>query len=500
MSDNATHVKTDVVLVGAGIMSATLSALLKLVEPNWSITVVERLDAAAAESSDPWNNAGTGHSALCELNYTPESPDGTIEIAKAINVNEQFQVTRQFWAYAHEHGILTDVRSFLNPVPHVSYVHGAENVDYLRRRRDTLVRNPLFATMEFVDEPDEFARRLPLMAAGRDFSDPVGLNWTEAGTDVDFGALSRQLLAFGTTRGMDTLFGHDVRDLDQGSDGSWTVKVVNRRTGEKLSLHSKFVFVGAGGGALPLLQKSGIKEAKGFGGFPVSGLWLRTNNPDLTRRHHAKVYGLPPLGAPPMSMPHLDTRVITGRDWLLFGPFAGWSPKFLKTGKVTDLPLSVKPNNLASMIGVGLTELPLLKYLIGELLQSFGNRVDTLRQFAPSAVGNDWELAVAGQRVQVIRRDPKKMGILEFGTTVLAAADGSIAGLLGASPGASTAVPAMLEVMQRCFPDRYPSWEPKLKEMVPSLGTKLSDNPGLFAEVWDHGTRVLGLESGARVV
>ena len=494
MADNN---MTDVILVGAGIMSATLGALLRMVEPDWSITLVERLDAAAAESSDPWNNAGTGHSALCELNYTPEKPDGTIEIAKAINVNEQFQVTRQFWAYAHEHGILTDVRSFLNPIPHVSFVQGAEGVDYLRRRRDTLVRNPLFASMEFVDGVDEFARRLPLMAAGRDFSDPVGLNWTEDGTDVDFGSLSKQLLGFGTTRGMNTLFGHEVRNLHQEADGSWTVKVTNRRTGEKITLRSKFVFVGAGGGALPLLQKSGIKEAKGFGGFPVSGEWLRTNNPELTGGHHAKVYGLPPLGAPPMSMPHLDTRVINGKDWLLFGPFAGWSPKFLKAGKFTDLPLSVKPNNLASMIGVGLTELPLLKYLIGELLQSPADRVDTLRQFAPSAQSKDWELDIAGQRVQVIRRDAKKLGVLEFGTTVLAAADGSIAGLLGASPGASTAVPAMLEVMQRCFPKRYQSWQPKLTEMVPSLGVKLSDEPKLFEQVWAHGTEVLGLGSRA---
>lgn len=496
MSDNAkSDARTDVVLVGAGIMSATLGALLRLVEPDWSITLVERLDAAAAESSDPWNNAGTGHSALCELNYTPQKPDGTIDIAKAININEQFQVTRQFWAYAHENGILTDVRSFLNPVPHVSFVQGAEHVDYLRRRQETLARNPLFASMEFIDDADEFARRLPLMAQGRDFSEPVGLNWTEGGTDVDFGALSRQLLAFGTANGMDTLFGHEVRDLDQESDGSWTVKVLNRRTGEKRSIRSKFVFVGAGGGALPLLQKAGIKEVKGFGGFPVSGQWLRTDKPELTGRHHAKVYGLPPLGAPPMSVPHLDTRVITGKDWLLFGPFAGWSPKFLKTGRVTDLPLSVKPDNLLSMVGVGLTELSLLKYLIGELLQSFGDRVNTLRQFAPTAQGNDWEIDIAGQRVQVIRRDSKKLGVLEFGTTVLAAADGSIAGLLGASPGASTAVPAMMEVMQRCFPGEYPGWEPKLKEMVPSLGSKLSDEPRLFAEVWDHGTKVLGLQS-----
>ena len=226
-------------------------------------------------------------------------------------------------------------------------------------------------------------------------------------------------------------------------------------------------------------------------------MWLRTNKPELTSRHHAKVYGMAPTGAPPMSVPHLDTRVINGKDWLLFGPFAGWSPKFLKTGKVTDLPLSVKPDNLLSMVGVGLTELSLLKYLIGELLQSFGDRVDTLRQFAPSVQGNDWEIDVAGQRVQVIRRDSKKLGILEFGTTVLAAADGSIAGLLGASPGASTAVPAMIDVLQRCFPDDYAGWEPKLKEMVPSLGSKLSEEPGLFAEVWEHGTKVLGLQSRA---
>jgi malate dehydrogenase (quinone) len=240
MSERTTAAEqTDVVLVGAGIMSATLGALLRLVEPDWSITLVERLDAAAAESSDPWNNAGTGHSALCELNYTPQNPDGTIDIAKAINVNEQFQVTRQFWAYAHENGIVRDVRSFLNPIPHVSFVQGADNVDYLRRRHETLVRNPLFASMEFIDDDDEFARRLPLMAAGRDFSKPVGLNWTEAGTDVDFGSLSRQLLAYGVEQGMDTMFGHEVRDLHQESDGTWTVKVLNRRTGEKSKLRSK---------------------------------------------------------------------------------------------------------------------------------------------------------------------------------------------------------------------------------------------------------------------
>ncbi|HYO01894.1 MAG TPA: malate dehydrogenase (quinone) [Mycobacterium sp.] len=488
--------KTDVVLVGAGIMSATLATLLKLMEPDWSITLIERLDGAAAESSDPWNNAGTGHSALCELNYTPQRADGTIEIAKAVQVNEQFQVSRQFWAHAVEGGVLPDVRSFLNPIPHVSFVHGADHREYLKRRRETLVQNPLFASMEYIDDADEFARRLPLMAAKRDFSEPVALNWTQDGTDVDFGSLTRQLMGYAVQRGMTTLFGHDVRDLSKESDGSWTLKVTNRRTRQKRKINAKFVFVGAGGGALPLLQKSGIKETKGFGGFPVGGQWLRTGNHELAAMHQAKVYGAPPLGAPPMSVPHLDARVIKGRSWLLFGPFAGWSPKFLKQGKVTDLPFSVKPNNLGSMLGVGLTEMSLVKYLVGQLLLSEADRVDSLREFAPSAVDSDWELDIAGQRVQVIRRKGAG-GVLEFGTTVLAAADGSIAGLLGASPGASTAVPAMLDVLERCFPDRFPGWQPKLKEMVPSFGTELSDEPKLFEEVWAWGTEVLKLDAKA---
>ena len=486
--------KTDVVLVGAGIMSATLATLLKLMEPDWSITLVERLDGAAAESSDPWNNAGTGHSALCELNYTPQRADGTIEITKAVHVNEQFQISRQFWAHAVESGVLPDVRSFLNPIPHVSFVHGAKNLDYLKRRRETLVQNPLFASMEYIDDEHEFARRLPLMAAKRDFSEPVALNWTQDGTDVDFGSLTRQLMGYAVQRGMTTLFGHDVRDLTKESDGSWTLKIANRRTGQKRKLNAKFVFVGAGGGALPLLQKSGIAEAKGFGGFPVGGQWLRTGNPLLAAAHQAKVYGAPPLGAPPMSVPHLDTRVINGRSYLLFGPFAGWSPKFLKQGKVTDLPFSVKPNNLASMLGVGLTEMSLVKYLVGQLRLSQSDRVDDLREFAPSAVDSDWELDIAGQRVQVIRRKGAG-GVLEFGTTVLAAADGSIAGLLGGSPGASTAVPIMLDVLAGCFANRYQSWLPRLKEMVPSLGAKLSDEPRLYDEVRSWSTKVLQLNA-----
>lgn len=485
--------KADVVLVGAGIMSATLGALLRLVEPNWSITLVERLDGAAAESSDPWNNAGTGHSALCEVNYTPELPDGSIDIAKAVRINEEFQVSRQFWAYAAQSRILTDVRSFLNPIPHVSFAHGAEQVEFLRRHREALVHNPLFASTEFIDDADEFARRLPLMAAARNFNEPVALNWAQDGTDIDFGSLSKQLIGFAVQHGTVALFGHEVRGLARRSDGIWSVKIRNNRTGEKRAISTKFVFIGAGGYTLRLLQMSGIAEAKGYGGFPIGGKFLRSSNPELAGAHRAKVYGFPALGTPHPGAAHLDMRIVNDKSWLLFGPFAGWSPKFLKQGHLTDLSTSVNLDNLASMIGVGLTEMGLLNYLVGQLRLGEADRVKALREFAPSATASDWHTIDAGQRVQVIRPAKGKGGVLEFGTTVLAAADGSIAGLLGASPGASTAVSAMLGVLERCFGERYQSWRPKLSEMVPSLGTKLSDEPRLFGEVWDWGTKALGL-------
>ncbi|MFE3190118.1 malate dehydrogenase (quinone) [Nocardia sp. NPDC059240] len=494
VSNAATIEKTDVVLIGAGIMSATLGALLRQVQPDWSINIFERLDEAAGESSDPWNNAGTGHSALCELNYTPQNADGSVEITKAIDINERFQVSRQFWSYAVENGVLANPSNFINPIPHVSYTHGADGVEYLRKRHEALSRHPLFEGMEFIDDAAEFSSRLPLMAKGRDFSEPIGLNWSEHGTDIDFGELTKELLANLGASGADIAFGHEVLNLTKQSDGSWLVKVRNLRSHKVRVINAKFVFVGAGGGALPLLQKSGIKEINGFGGFPVSGLFLRATNPELVAQHEAKVYGQASVGAPPMSVPHLDTRVINGEKGLLFGPYAGWTPKFLKDGKLTDLFKSVKPNNLFSMLGVGVTEMGLVNYLVGELLNSQADRIGAMGEFIPRADGRDWELIIAGQRVQVIRRKGAG-GVLELGTAVVAAEDGTIAGLLGASPGASTCVSAMLDVMKRCFPREFSTWEPKLKEMVPSLGVKLSENQALYREVWDWTSKTLQLDA-----
>ena len=484
----------DVVLIGGGIMSATLGTLLHRLQPEWKIVVLERLSEVAEESSNAWNNAGTGHAALCELNYMPPAADGSVDPAKAISINEQFQQSRQFWSSLVEKGVLDAPSTFINATPHMTFVRGEKDVAYLKRRYEALKTQPLFAGIEYSEDSRVINQWAPLLMQRRRKGEPFAATRVPAGTDVDFGALTQQLLNYVGQAG-DVYFGHDVTNLTKQSDGSWRAKVTNRRTGEKLTIAAKFVFVGAGGGALHLLQKSGIAEAKGFGGFPVSGAFLRCTNSDLIEQHAAKVYGQAAVGAPPMSVPHLDTRVINHKQGLLFGPYAGWSPKFLKNGKYTDLPFSVKPNNIIPLLSVGVKEMALTKYLLGELAASRAAQIATLADFMPRADGGDWEMITAGQRVQVIRKTGGG-GSLEFGTAVIAADDGTIAGLLGASPGASTAVPAMLSVLEQCFPQQYKAWTPKLTEMIPSFGKKLSDNRDLFRQVWDWTSSSLRLTGG----
>jgi malate dehydrogenase (quinone) len=469
----------DVALIGGGIMSATLGAFLKQLQPDWSIQIFERLADVALESSNPWNNAGTGHSALCELNYTPEKPDGTIDISSAVKVNEQFQVSRQFWSYLVAKDLLPDPQAFINPVPHMSFVWGEENVAYLRKRQEALKDHPLFTGMEFTDDPKVIRSWAPVMIPGRAKSQPIAATRVNVGTDIDFGALTRGLLDYLTANGAALLTEHRVTNLTRQKDGLWRLHVIHDVGSTPMDVRARFVFVGAGGGALTLLQKSGIKEAKGFGGFPVSGEFLRTDNPDVVARHLAKVYGKASVGSPPMSVPHLDTRIVDGQSSLMFGPYAGFNTKFLKKGSWFDLFATIRPHNLVPMLAAGASNLSLVKYLVGQLVASKSTKFDALREFMPNANPKDWYRITAGQRVQVIKKDKQKGGVLQFGTEVVAAADGSIAGLLGASPGASTAVPIMLEVLERCFPGQMDAWTPKLREMVPSFGKRLSDDPKL---------------------
>jgi malate dehydrogenase (quinone) len=478
----------DVVLIGAGIMSATLGVLLKELQPDWTIEVFERLEGAAAESSDAWNNAGTGHAAFCELNYTPQLADGSIETVKALKICESFDVSRQFWAFLVRKGFLSSPREFIRSVPHMSFVWGEANVEYLRKRHAALTDSPLFEGMAYSEDPQHLAQWMPLVMEGRDPNQKVAATRMEAGTDVNFGALTRQMFArLKDTPGVSLHFGHDVTNLRQNDDTSWRVQVRDKVSGSAREVTAKFVFIGAGGGSLPLLLKSGIPEGKGFGGFPVSGQWLKCTNPDVIARHEAKVYGKASVGSPPMSVPHLDTRVIDGQKALLFGPYAGFTTKFLKQGSLTDLPFSIKPSNIVPMLSVGRDNIPLTKYLIDQVRQSPDDRLAALRDFFPNARKEDWELEVAGQRVQVIKKDPKRGGVLEFGTEVVSSEDGSIAALLGASPGASTTISIMLTLMRKCFPERMESsqWQQKLGEMIPSHGQSLAEDAELC-----HRTRV----------
>ena len=488
--------RTDVILIGAGIMSATLGTLLKELVPDWNITVFEKLDKAGEESSNEWNNAGTGHSALCELNYTVEKPDGSIDISKAININEQFQVSRQFWSYLVNRNLIRNPHDFIRQLPHMSLVQGEKNVAFLKKRFEALSNNPLFQGMEFSDDPEKLADWIPLIMEGRKLTGAIAATKIDSGTDVNFGALTRLLFDHLKQKDVDIKYKHQVEDIKRTSDGSWELKVWNMNTGTIERHTAKFVFIGGGGGSLHLLQKTGIPESKHIGGFPVSGLFLVCNNPEIVAQHHAKVYGKAAVGAPPMSVPHLDTRYIDNKRSLLFGPFAGFSPKFLKTGSNMDLITSVKPNNVITMLAAGAKNIPLTKYLIQQLMLSKEQRIEELREFIPSAKSEDWDIVVAGQRVQVIKDTEKQgKGTLQFGTEVISAADGSIAALLGASPGASTAVHVMLEVIKKCFPQYLKEWEPKIKEMIPSYGLSLAQNPELFHEIHASTAQALGLSN-----
>ena len=483
-TDLAPATDPDVVLVGGGVMSATLASLIGVVAPDWSVTVFESGPAVAGESSGAWNNAGTGHAALCELNYTPAGPDGTVDVTKAVTINEQFAVSRQFWSHLVREGLTGSPKDFITPVPHVSFVTGEAGRDYMLTRHAAMSAQPVFQGLEYTDDPAVLAGWVPLVMGGRDPGQVVAATRSAAGTDVDFGSLTRLLFGAAEQRGVHVHVGQRVTAVERRDDGRWSVTVRDTVSGEERTVRTRFLFIGAGGGALPLLQKSGIPEIAGFGGFPVSGMFLRTRSPELVSAHQAKVYGQAAVGAPPMSVPHLDLRLIDGDHSLLFGPYAGFSPKFLKAGSIFDLPLSVKPDNLGSMLGVARTELALTRYLVGELLQSRKARHETLTAFVPRAEQADWDMITAGQRVQVIKRDPSTgRGMLQFGTELVVGGEGTIAGLLGASPGASTAVSAMLTVLERCFPDRIAAWRPLLQEAIPSYGHTLSQEPELLAQV-----------------
>ncbi|RMP08509.1 putative malate:quinone oxidoreductase [Pseudomonas viridiflava] len=488
--------KVDVLLVGGGIMSATLAVWLNELEPSWSMEMVERLDGVAEESSNGWNNAGTGHSALAELNYTPEDKNGNVDISKAIEINEAFQISRQFWSWQVKTGVLKNPRSFINSTPHMSFVWGDNNIQFLRKRYAALQASPLFSGMQYSEDHEQIKKWVPLMMEGRDPAQKLAVTWSPIGTDVNFGEITRQFVAnLKAKQNFNLQLSSEVEDINHNDDGTWRVKYKNLKDGTVTETDTKFLFIGAGGAALHLLQESGIPEAKEYGGFPVGGSWLVTDNQTLAMQHMGKAYGIASTGAPPMSVPHLDTRVLDGKRVILFGPFATFSTKFLKNGSYFDLLTSTTTHNVWPMTRVGIEQYPLIEYLAGQVMMSDDDRFAALQQYFPNAKKEDWRLMQAGQRVQIIKRDEEKGGVLKLGTEIVASKDGSIAGLLGASPGASTAAPIMLGVLEKVFKDKVatPEWQAKLHQIVPSYGTKLNNNPDRVAEEWAYTAEVLQL-------
>ncbi|WP_022963450.1 malate dehydrogenase (quinone) [Halopseudomonas pelagia] len=486
----------DVVLIGGGTMSVTLGTWLNELEPDWNIQLFERMDGIAQESSDGWNNAGTGHSAFCEMNYTPQDDDGSVDIARAINVTEQFEISRQFWAHQVERGVLQDPSSFISNVPHMSVVWGQENIDFLTERYARMSENPLYAGMQYTDDEATIAEWMPLVMAGREEGTPMAATRMDLGTELNWGVLTRQLAEHLATQPNVTLTtSTEVRGLERNEDDTWRVTVANVESGETSVVNSRYVFNGAGGAALLLLQQSGIPEAKQYAGFPVGGSFLYTTNPEVVSRHTAKVYGLAAEGSPPMSVPHLDLRYLDGKPTLFFGPFATFSTKFLKEGSWTDLFSSMTFSNVWPMMQVALGNFNLVRYLVSEVLQDRDDRIDSLREYYPEANPDDWEMWSAGQRVQIIKKTDDG-GKLQFGTEVVVSEDGTMSTLLGASPGASTAPPIMLNLLKRVFPEQVESaeWQAKLKEIIPSLDMKLAENPELLRELRLNTSRVLELE------
>jgi len=468
-------------------MSSTLGVMLKRLDPRLRIQIIEVTPDLAREASDGWNNAGTGHAGICEISYTPSKDEqGRVPIGRALRIFEQFEHSKQFWGSVTADGMVGAPGDFIHAVPHVCFVKGVEDVDFLQTRHAAMLEHHFFRGMTLTMDPPVIHQWAPLVMEGRE-PGPVAAT-TGDGTEVDYGLLARRLCGWlAEQEHCGIAAGWKVTKLRRGS-GEWHAWLRCAASGEERELRARFVFVGAGGGSLPLLQSTGLAEVAGLAGFPIGGQWMVCDEPSVCARHEAKVYGTTPPSSPSLGAGHLDVRRLSGRRQLLFGPFASWTTSFLKhTGRWSDLPLSIKPENLATLLRAGARNLPLVKYLIAQGLQSLEDRMAAVREFYPNAQPAQWRLVQAGIRVQTIRKE--NCGAITFGTEVFSSADRSLAALLGASPGASVSVNIALEVIQTCLPHLLASSEgrERMRQMILTFDQDLKQ-PG-SAALFEKTTR-----------
>ena len=295
----------DAVLVGAGIMSSTLALLISEVLPDIKFLIIEKLNAPGSESTGAFNNAGTGHAANCELNYTPLDEKGNLKIDKALSINRSFETSMSLWASLYEAGKI-DIKKFLKFIPHISFVSGQDNISFLKKRFQKMTENPEFIDMEFSTSFDEISSWAPLITKDRNPSTQIAATRIGRGTDINFEALTKEYLSLvSLNKNVEIRYKTELVDLKKIDKKQWELEISSE--GRKTSIRTGYVFLGAGGKTINYLQKSKIPEAKSYGGFPVSGKWLICEKKDLTEKHNSKVYGKADIGSPPMSVPHLDT-------------------------------------------------------------------------------------------------------------------------------------------------------------------------------------------------
>lgn len=477
------------VIVGAGIMGVTFATLARELDPNLDITLIERLPGPAMSNSGVFNNAGTGHEANCELNYTPVDED-EIALDKALHIHAQFNVAKQFWAYLVKQGIVKNPASFIHATKHCTLV-AEDSIGMLRLRFEEMSKHHFFGNMSFSESREEIQSWIPYTMEQRSETERMAATKIEGGTDVNFQAVTEDMVRYLGHHQVKLDFNTHVKRVHKSPTGTWLVEA--SKDGAPVQYKADKLFVGAGGGAFPLLKKSHLPCRSRFAGFPVGGRFLVAEiDEQAARYYNAKTYGKAKVGAPPMSVPHLDLRAANGRHYLLFGPFATFMPVLEKGRGFVEYVRSMRLHDLPNLLNVALEHFPLVKYLVSETFKGKESMFTELENFAPGIRKKfEWKIVQAGQRVQII-----KDGDLQMGTEVIVSEDLSYGTLLGASPGASVSPEVMLRTLEKMIPELFESEasQEKLKEIFVTTDLKqLITKPEVYLDAKAYANKWLNI-------